>query len=219
MTRKIAPVLALLSVAVLLTGCAGTTPSEAAPTNGSTAPTSASPAPEVAAHLVVSIDGVSLVDGDTTTTAGFDDAAALLALLEDATGEAPDPTPLEDPPGYDMNLIAYDWDGVRVLMDESGTGYASIAVTSATMDGVPIATAEGLAVGSSRADLTAAQGWDQWDEDGDGIADYLGLGHQEVPGTVSLAHPGEVGIEFVLFQVTGDVVTQFQAPSNDYSDL
>jgi hypothetical protein len=45
------------------------------------------------------------------------------------------------------------------------------------------------------------------------------LGRREVPGVEPLTHPGSVGILYELFWFDGDVVTQIQVPSNDFSDL
>lgn len=220
--RRHTPILLTLSVAaLLLSACApepapqASTPSPSAPTTPS--PTPAEPAP---AHLVVTIDGVEFVDGDETATAGFDDAAAVLALLEKATGEAPALTELQDPPGYETNLVSYDWDGLSVVTDEGGEGtFSRILVDAATVGDLPIASAEGLTIGSTRDEVIAAQGWDVGDADNDGVPDYLGVGEQEVPGTTSLSRPGETGIQFLLFTLTEDSVTQINAPADDFSDL
>ena len=166
------------------------------------------------------IDGIEFVDGDATETATFDDAAAVLSLLEEATGEAPVLTELQDPPGYETDLVSYDWDGLSVVTDEGGTGtFSRIIVDAATVGDLSVASADGLTVGSTRDEVIAAQGWDVWDEDNDGIADYLGVGEQEVPGTTSLSRPGETGIQYLMFALSDDVVTQINAPADDFSDL
>lgn len=165
------------------------------------------------------LDAIGFVRGDDTETAGLDDAAAVLALLEEATGDLPEPTELEDLPGYDLNLVSYDWQGLTVVTDVGGTGHANVTVSAAELNGTPVVTGEGLSVGASRAAVVNAGGWDVWDENGDGIADYLGVGDQEVAGTTSLSRPGETGIQYVMFSLTDDVVTRIDAPANDYSDL
>ncbi|MGN7950087.1 hypothetical protein ACTJKH_15190 [Microbacterium sp. 22215] len=222
MRRRHAPLLlALATTAALLPACAP----EPAPGASTPAPTSsetpsATPTPAAEARLVVTIDGLEFVDGADTESAGYDDAAAVLELLETATGEAPALTDLQDPPGYETNLVSYDWDGLSVVTEEGGEGASSrILVDAATVGGVPIASQEGLTIGSTRDQVIAAQGWDVWDEDDDGIADYLGVGEQEVPGTTSLTRPGETGIRYVMFSLTDDVVTKINAPADDFSDL
>jgi len=169
---------------------------------------------------VVTIDGLELVDGERRESVDFEDGAAVLALLETATGEAPTMAEFEDPPGYETDLVRYEWDGISVVTEEGGEGASShIAVDAVTAGGVPISSQEGLTIGSTRDEVVAAQGWDVWDEDGDGVADYLGVGEQEVPGTTSLSRPGETGIRYVMFSLADDVVTTINAPANDFSDL
>ncbi len=60
---------------------------------------------------------------------------------------------------------------------------------------------------------------DGWDEDGDGVADYLSIGVREVSGTSSLVKPGEVGVEYVDLKMTGDIVSRLSTGGNDYSDI
>lgn len=218
MSRRLLAASLLAASVIALSACTSTTAGPAA--TSTPAPTaSPTPTPTAEAHLVVAVDGLSLVDADDTTSAGFDDAAALLDLLEQATGMSPTPTAVENPPGYEMNLVNYDWEGLILVSDESGTGVASIVVTSQTVNGTPIATADGFAVGSPREALTAAGAKDVFDADGDGIADELSLDWKEVPGTNSLVTPGQVGSEYLMFSITDDVVTRIHAPANDFSDL
>ncbi|GAA1133456.1 hypothetical protein GCM10009651_16410 [Microbacterium natoriense] len=219
MRRIIAPIMVIAAATASLVSCAATPKAPPTPSSIESTTTEPSPSTDESPQLVVGINGVTYIEGADTASAQYDDAAALLALLTEATGELPTPTEIEDPPGYEMDKVAYDWEGLKVITDAGGTGAASISVSGPEVDGVPIATEEGLSVGSSRADLSAANGWDQWDEDGDGTADYVGLGGVPVPGTTSLAHPGEVGILFLLFVLDGDTVVQIMAPSNDFSDL
>jgi hypothetical protein len=167
----------------------------------------------------VTIDGISFTDDDGTTTAEYADSDGLLALLEEATGELPEPEPVEGMEGYDVEMQAYVWDGLRVLSDVSGESSASIAVTAPEVAGIPVTTEEGLQVGSSRADLLDADAWALIDEEDPATAAELGLGRQEVPDTQSLTHPGSVGILYVLFLLDGDTVTQIQSPANDFSDI
>ncbi|MCK2036225.1 hypothetical protein KZC51_08750 [Microbacterium sp. SSW1-49] len=206
-----------LAAAVILAGCTTATPPSATPS--ATPPLSAAPTPEVVANLVVALDGISFTDASGTVTASFDDGTALLALLQQATGELPEPEPIDAPDGYGFTLVNYDWDGLRVTADESGDGPASIAVLAAEVDGIPVATTEGLAVGATRSELVDAGAWALVDEEDTATAEYLGLDGREVPDTISLTHPGSVGIEYLLFALDGDVVTQIQVPANDFSDI
>ncbi|WP_372968186.1 hypothetical protein [Microbacterium sp.] len=221
MHRQASLVLLAASTALLLSACAPEpAPGASTPTPTAAETPSSPPTDAEDSRLIVSIDGLELVDADAAGSAPFDDPAAVLALLEEATGEAPVQTDLQDPPGYETDLVSYDWDGLGVVTDEGGQGtFSRIVVDAATVSGVPIASEDGLVIGSTRDDVLAAQGWDVWDEDEDGIADYLGVGEQEVPGTTSLSRPGETGIQYLMFALTDDAVTQISAPADDYSDL
>ncbi|WP_120493265.1 hypothetical protein [Microbacterium phyllosphaerae] len=217
--RRLFPV-ALATAVVFLVACTPeASPGSSTPTPSATASPSPTASPAAPGRLVILLDGIEFVHGDDTESAAFDDAAAVLALLEEATGDLPEPRELEDLPGYEMNLVSYDWEGLTLVTDAGGTGHANVAVSAAELDGTPVSTGEGLSVGASRSDVVNAGGWDIWDENGDGIADYLGVGDQEVPGTTSLSRPGEVGIQYVMFSLTDDLVTRITAPANDYSDL
>lgn len=218
MRRRLLPVLVLAASALVLTAC--TTPSGVPSSTPSAAPSSSPSAePEVDPQLVVTLDGLTFTDETGTTEATFDDSDALLALLETATGDRPAPEAVEDMPGYEFKLETYTWDGLRVTADSTGENPSWITVTGAEVDGVPITTEEGLTVGSTRADLLAADAWALVDSEDSATAAYLGLGGREVPDTQSLTHPGSVGIIFLLFSLDGDEVTQIMSPSNDFSDI
>lgn len=217
-----APLLvALATTAALLSACAPEpAPDASTPVPAASETMSATPTPAAESHLVVTIDGLEFVDGEETESADFENGAAVLALLENATGEAPSKAEFEDPPGYETDLVRYEWDGISVVTEESGEGAsAQVVVDSVTAGGVPITSLDGLTIGSTRDQVIAEQGWDVWDEDGDGVADYLGVGGQKVPGTTSLSRPGEIGILYVMFSLADDVVTKISAPANDFSDL
>lgn len=214
-------VLPLSAAAVLLAACAPepSTPSTPAPAaSASASAPSPSATPTTAQQVVYSLDGLELVSGDTDATASFDDAAAVLSLLEDATGQLPEPTEIEDLPGYETDWVRFEWDGVDVRTDTGGVGVASVTVTGSTVDGIVIRTAGGLGVGSTRDELVGAGAQDGWDEDGDGIADVLRVGYREAPGTVSLEDPDDTGSLFIEFQLEDDVVTRFWV-GDDFSDL
>ena len=212
----------VLGFALLLTGCAKTPAVQPAP---STTPAAESaspsatpePTPESAGELVVGIDGITYEhDGQTQDYPFESDGEYLLALVEELTGEPRQGVPIEGPYGSDWGT-GYEWDEMSVIVhNEENT---SVRVSSPTVGEVPITTTEGLSVGSSRDEVVAAGGRDGWDEDQDGVADYMDLGEQEVPGTQSLARPGEVGILFVLVELDDDTVVEIQSPANDFSDI
>ncbi|WP_435743633.1 hypothetical protein [Microbacterium sp. PMB16] len=218
MRRRLLPVLVLAASTLAFTAC--TTPSSTPSSSPSSAPSStASAEPEVDPQLTVTLDGLTFTDDDGTTEATFEDSDALLSLLEKATGELPAPEAVEDMPGYELNLETYTWDGLQVTADSTGESPSWVTVTGAEVDGIPIATEEGLTVGSTRADLLAAEAWALVDTEDPATATELGLGGREVPDTQSLTHPGSVGIIYVLFVLDGDEVTRIMSPSNDFSDL
>jgi hypothetical protein len=220
MRRSSLSALALLAgSAALLLGCAPASSASSTPSSTPVTSPSASAEPEVDPQLVITLDGVSFTDDEGTTTAAYDDSAALLALLEDATGVLPAPEAVEGMEGYDVDMQSYDWDGLRILADSAGEGPASIAVTAAEVDGIAVTTEEGVGVGSTREELLDAGGWALVDDEDPATAANLGLGGREVPDTESLTHPGSVGTLYLLFLLDGDTVTQINAPANDFSDL
>ena len=223
MRRSVLFVVSAVTSALLLVSCAPTasdtsTPSPTAPTSSTTTPTPTPTPTDEGTRIIVSLDGVDLVAGDASDSARYSDAAAVLALLEEATGELPVPVDFEDMPGYETNWVRYEWDGLVVVTDEGGTGAAKVTVRATTIGDVPVTTEDGLGVGSTRDALANAQGWDGWDEDGDGVADYVRLGRDEVPDTTSLERPDEIGVNFLEFAVENDVVVSFWL-GNDYSDI
>ncbi|MGO4487858.1 hypothetical protein [Microbacterium sp. 2RAF4] len=221
MRRSLLPALALAGAAFLLASCTSA-PSAAEPT---TVPSSApatptpTPTPTVEPQIVVSLDSIAVTDETGTRDAALDDTEAVLDLLEETTGELPEPEKVETFPGYDFSFVNYIWDGLRVFTDTEHEGPASVALTGPSLGGVPITTAEGLAVGSTRAELLDAGAWALDDTEDPATAEFLGLGGREAPGTESLSHPGSTGIVYTLFWFDGDTVKQIQVPSNDYSDL
>ena len=84
---------------------------------------------------------------------------------------------------------------------------------------MPVLTESGITIGSSRADAIAAGAWDEWDEDGNGTSDYLGIGPREVPDTESRSRPGSAGDEFFVLVMDGDSVSQIEFPGNDFGDI
>lgn len=209
--------LAAASAVLLLTGCTSA-PSTGTP-SAEPSPTSTQTPAVDEGHLVVALDALTFTDATGSETAPYADPAAVIALLEKATGEQAAREAVENPPGYEMNLEKHTWEGLFLTASADGTGSASIGVTADEVAGIPVATAEGLAPGATREELLDAGAWTLVDTEDAATAAHLGLGGAEVPGTVSLTHPGEVGKIFVLFVLEGDTVTQVQMPSNDFSDL
>ena len=211
---------------MLVTGCASPSTAESAPptTPDDESATVETPSPSATAQerLVVGIEGVSYEragDADEFAFVGTGESEEFLTLLADLTGTTPEVEQVDDPYGGDGGT-SYTWDELTVMVHGEDEDRMRIAIVAPTVGGVPIVTAEGgLSVGSARSDVVAAGARDDYDADGDGVADYLGLGELEVPGTESLHDPGEVGIQYVLLQLAGDAVTQIQAPADDFSDI
>ena len=169
--------------------------------------------------LVLGVDGLAVVEGEAQTESfPLDAAEALLAFVEDLTGKPRSGEDFEDPWGNgEIWGTQYTWDEITISVLKDGP--ASVTVLATTIGGVPVGTAGGVMVGATRDAVLAAGGWEEWDEDGDGVADYLGLDEQDVEGTQSLSRPGEVGREFVSVALEDDVVTALRIPANDFSDL
>ncbi len=167
---------------------------------------------------MVTLDGLT-VTGAEDRSADYTDAAALLELLQEVTGQLPEPESVEIFPGEASTLEAYDWEGLRVLADSTGEAPASVSVTAAEVAGLPVVTEDGFRVGSTRAELRAADAWALTDAEDPETASELGLGGREVPDTESLTRPGSTGIIYTMFVLDGDTVTQIMVPANDFSDL
>ncbi|MFJ6427257.1 hypothetical protein [Microbacterium maritypicum] len=220
MRRSLASAVALAASALLLIGCTSA-PSSTGP---STAPAAApSPTPsataEIEPQIVVSLDGIAVTDESGTRRADFADLDAVLNLVGEVAGGLPEPEKVEDPPGYEYGMVNYTWDGLKVFTDTAHEAPASVAITGSSLNGVPIMTEQGVAVGSTREELIDAGAWALVDAEDPRTAEFVGVGGREAPGTESLTHPGSVGIIFTLFWFDGDVVKQIQVPSNDYSDI
>jgi ABC-type amino acid transport substrate-binding protein len=210
--------LVLASAAAALLGFSLTACTPASAPNGSTKPSpttspvdspSATPTPEVRV-VQISVDGVS-VDG--APAVAYRDTDGMIAALTDVFGAAPTEGTVDGP--YSVVYSGFDWDGAKATADETSV-WVEI---SADAPGVTFRTPEGIGIGSTRAEAMAAGAEDEWDEDGDGIADYLMIGMREVPNTVSLTHPGEVGVEYITLKITDDTVTRLNSGGNDFSDI
>lgn len=207
----------LVPAAVLLLLLAGCSPSlpVAAPseTPGTTSATpTASPIPVEQQALVIDVSGLTLTDSTgASASASWDEGDAVIDLIVQAVGPAP--TPETTPKGD-----TYRWpEGITVF--HTGTS-VFVSVTVAEANGYALFTVDGIAVGSSRADIAALDIYAiDYDGDGDGLPDAVGLGPVEEPGTESLVEPGAVGTSYVQARFSGDVVATLQAPSGDWLDL
>lgn len=177
-----------------------------------------SPTPTISvSQLTITLDGLVYSHDDNDELVPFSDGQGLLALFQKLTGFMPAGVALESPfEGYDWKQTSYEWSGVRVVVSEDGEASA-IRILTPAVHGVPIQTQEGISVGSKRAGVLAAHGWDIYDENGDGLAEAIGLGSREVPGTQSTSHVGAVGVEYILLVMKGDAVEQILIPANDFS--
>lgn len=220
MLRRLAPL--LVAAALVLGGCASAdtrgarTPSAPAPSaQPVTTPT---PTPTSADAIAIGVAAIEVTVDGQLQTYPFAEPEPLLAVVEQLTGEPAVGEDVEDPWGNgDVWGTRYVWDEISVSVPNEGT--ASVAVSAPAVGGIPVRTTGGIGVGASREDVVAAGGWDEWDADADGRADCLGMDAHPVEGTQSLGRPGEVGRQFVLVGLEGDVVTQIQSPSNDFSDI
>ncbi|MDQ1206485.1 hypothetical protein [Microbacterium sp. SORGH_AS_0862] len=204
---------------VALSGCAATpAPAPSVPTGIAGSTTTATPTPEPEpARLVIGIQAIGYEHDGQTQVVSYSEPVDLQILLRSISDEDPIQTPIDDLPGYNLQLQRFDYDGIVVVSGPDGP--AHVAVTTASFHGVPVATQEGIAVGSSRTEAMDAGARDGFDQDGDGVADWLDLGSVEISGTQSLTNPGSVGIQFVRLGLDGDTVRELQAPADDFSDL
>jgi hypothetical protein len=205
--------LGLAALVLVLAGCAPGTPT--GPTAGPEPTETVTPAPAEPSTLVLSLDGLAVQDdtGATLQSATFDDPDATLALLGEILGSTP--TPTEYP---EFGSKTYEWPGV--LFGVASEDFSWFRSEAADLGGLTLQTTDGIHLGSTRAEVTALSPFDlQYDMDGDGSSDLLGLEQETVPGTQSLNFPGQPGTAFVEVQLVSDSVTVLRAPSNDYSDV
>lgn len=209
--------IALVAVAVLLTGC--TPPSdEPAPSPSITTaegetptPTPSPEAPQPSA-VILSVDALTVVDatGAPLSSALFAEPDRMLELVTALEGGT---APTEDRGTYGTR---YEWaDGaVGVIF-----GRAWFDSSSATLGGLPLRTTQGIQVGSTRADVLALDPVDLGDDyDFDGLSDSLALEVRSEPGTTSLEDSIREGITFVEAYFPGDVVTRLEI-GTDWFDI
>lgn len=211
--RALLPLAAGALVIGLLTGCTSPAPvqSPSSTPSASSGADASTPTPTPADHTVaVSVDGVAVDGGALLPNTAPEDT---LVALEGLLGARPEP---EQPdPAYD--IVFYDWGPVSASVLSGST--ISLSFTDSDVPGLTVVLASGIGLGSTRDEAMAAGAEPVWDEDGDGVADYLSIEHREVPGTISLSSPGEVGVEYIQLTITDDVVTGLSNGADDYSDL
>lgn len=127
-----------------------------------------------------------------------------------ALGADPTSSNVLAPTGWDTGVVAHEWPGLRLLTPPDGPGWLS--VTAAEVNGHPVRTAQGIGVGSTRAEALAAGAVA-------GYGDELRLDVHDVPGTSSLQNVGSVGKKFISLGMSGDVVASVNVPADDFSDL
>lgn len=213
--RTRAPRVLIVSAVAILTviaaGCAPTAAPQPTSSSGSASPSSSPSETPETADARVTIDGLSIDEGPLIA---YTDHDAVLAALGEVVGPVPE---AQGPDAY--GFTSYDWDGaVRLNVPESGP--AALWIGSDDTPGVVFTVADGIGIGSSRADALAAGAEElPMDDDGDGVNDYLAVGTREVPGTMSLVRPGEVGVQYVMLALDGDTVSKIFGLADDFSDL
>ncbi|KTR88556.1 hypothetical protein NS220_16230 [Microbacterium testaceum] len=173
-------------------------------------------APSLPAVEVVSTASVIVLTLDHATVEGgtaqdpLDYRATAVDDWRSALGGDPTTSNVLAPTGWDTGVVAHEWPGLRFLTPPDGPGWLS--VTAAEVNGHPVRTAQGIGVGSTRAEALAAGAVA-------GYGDELRLDVREVPGTSSLQESGRVGKEFISLEMSGDTVASVHVPANDFSDL
>ncbi|MFD4958095.1 hypothetical protein [Microbacterium sp. NPDC058389] len=209
----------ILLFGLALTGCASAGPTSAndggAGSSATSAPADSAPTPTPADSITVGVDALATVYDGEEATYPYSDPEPLLAFVEELTGAAPQSEDIEDPWGNgEVWGTKYTWDGI--IVSSMTDGGAGIRVTAAEVNGVPVTTTPGIAVGSTSDAVVAAGGWETWN---DGTSYYYGIDPHPVEGTQSLSTPGEVGHAYVDITTQNGVVTALTSPANDYSDI
>jgi hypothetical protein len=166
--------------------------------------------------MVMTLDGLAIVNSDGTDgeSVAFGDGPSVVAFLTSYLGPAKEITPV-DHWGYE----GHDW-GTVALTIYTYDNSSYVAFRASAINGLELRTAGGITVGSGRDAVMAASPVDTgYDADGDGDTDEFGIEPRPVPGTDSLQHPGEVGIDYVDLYLVDDEVFRIHAPAGDWRDL
>lgn len=206
-------------IAVMVAGCAGQEAPAASPAQTSTpAPTpseTVAPEPPV---LTVGVDGLTLTRDGEQLVAPYADAAAVLDLLALVAGPVPEGVPVEPFDGIDLEETRYEWGSIVVWAGNDGTR-SRLRIAAAQIGETLVVTTGGIGVGSSRADALAAGAFDDYDGDGDGVPESMGIDDRAVADTQSLTRPGQAGRAYVSLSMNGETVDAISAPDNDFGDL
>jgi hypothetical protein len=204
--------LAALALTIVLAGCAPT--GTATPTTDPQPTVTVTPEPAADPELVLGVDGIDLVDetGAVTSRAPMTDAAAVLALITAALGPSS---------GFESSEFgdSTDWgDAVSVISNPANFAFVNFFAPDA--GGYDLVTSEGITVGSPVTDVQALEYYDEdFDGDGDGVSDILGLEPREEPGTDSLSHPGDVGTSYIAAFIQDGAVWRLGSPAGDWRDV
>ena len=211
----------MLAVGLVLTGCSQTSTAVDPGGSASAAPSTAEPSPTPSAtptaadSITVGVDALVTIHDGKSVTYPYAEPAHLVDFIAEITGLSPEGEDITDPWGNgDVWGTKYTWDDISVSAMTYGP--AGIRITAAEIGGIPVRTAQGIAVGSSIDDVVAAGGQETWN---DGASYYFSVDPQPVEGTQSLSRPGELGQAYVDITTVNDVVTAITAPANDYSDI
>jgi len=211
----------MLVIGLTLTGCAQAATTVDAGGSASTPASTAESAPTPSStptakdSITVGVDAlVTIYDGQSVTYP-YTEPEPLLDFVAEITGLYPEGEDITDPWGNgDVWGTTYTWNEISVSVMTDGP--AGVRITASAIGGVPVTTAQGIAVGSASDDVVAAGGWETWN---DGVSYYFGVDPQPVEGTQSLSRPGELGQAYVEITTVDGVVTAIFSPANDYSDL
>jgi hypothetical protein len=208
-------IVATATLAVLLAGCAP----------GTTTPPTGDPEPEptetvvtepVASAVIVSLDGLTVVDetGGTMQAVRFDDPPPLLFLLDELLGSTPEPVVSEM-----TGASVYVWGELQYGVADGGE-FSWLRADVADIAGLPLETSQGIHLGSTCDEVEALDPFIAGDDfDGDGQDDVYGLESAPVPGTESLTYPGETGTAFIAVGCEAGAVTWLHSPSSDFGDV
>ena len=209
-----------IALAVLLSGCTGATTASAPQTATPTATPTPTPTPTpTAAALIVSLDGLSVVDaaGNTLDSALFSAGLETIAFVSKYEGSDPTINDSLSPKG----IRQFAWPDVDCsTQGANDRAPAFCRVHVAELAGIPVRTKDGIRVGSTRDDVLALKPVDNgYDGDGDGKSDSLGIEQQTMPDTQSLSFPGQPGTAYVSVGFAGDTVASLSAPAGDFYDI
>jgi len=119
----------------------------------------------------------------------------------------------------EFGTTGYAW-GEDVVFVENEAGFSSVRISAPTIGPLPVRTADGITIGSTREEVLATGPYDgDYDVDGDGDSDFYGLEPVVNPDYESLNLPGQPGTDFIEVQLEDDLVSSLRAPSNDYTDV